>query len=480
MSEFYTWAAASRVLVSILLALCVTAQTLAALFSFYRRPHSRARIFENLLELFILQQLLVLSMLHGQAQNSHYLGMITSNGYDTPLYVAAGAVILLSGIVIAHNKSALPLIITAVSCLTLPAAETVFGGAYIWIYITALLFWLIRGAHMSVLWYRDIRTNISALSVKNAVDSLRTGVLFSEPDGFILLVNAQMHRLMTTLTDRVHRNSADFYDALMSGALSPGCRKIEYKGHTVCLLPDETAWMFTRTELRIKSRPYIQLSAADITQRWALTAQLQRQEQQLLLRREELKETVGRLQILSEEKELQNARLRTHDILNQRLVSLIGAARGGQEPDYDLLRAQSRSLLDDLKSRQSAASPRDKIEILRQGCKTIGVTISLDGELPENDIDGYIFADIVREGTANAVRHGFATEVYVRLSCSDGVRHLEISDNGRPPSGPVTEGSGIEGMRGKLAQRGGSLLVAAHPRFILNAELPDCKEGGAP
>jgi len=472
--EIYTWSSSSRILVSLLLALCVAVQALVVLFSFYRRPRSRENIPEYLTELSILFQILILSLLHGQSQNSYYMGIIVQTGYSTLLYIATGLVILSACIKTVHSGGLFPLLFIFVSLLTLPAVETAFGNAYLWLYIVSLLFWFFRGLYRDLKWYREIRTSISSLSIKNAIDSLHTGVLFSGQDGFIMLINSQMLRLMVELTNKIHRNSTVFYDMLMSGELSPGCRRMKYDGHTVCLLPDDTAWMFTRTQLKIKNKQYMQFSATDITQQWALTAQLQRQEDQLKLRGEELRKTIDNLHLLSGERELQNAKLRTHDILNQRLVSIISMTRDGQKPDYDLLRLQSRSLLDDLKSNQTAASPQDKLRELQQECNTIGVIIRVDGDLPDNEIDGYTFTDIIRESTANAVRHGFANEVYVRLGNCDGVRYLEISNNGRPPSGEPVEGSGITAIREMLTKWGGSLRVTAQPQFILRAELPDC------
>ena len=82
--------------------------------------------------------------------------------------------------------------------------------------------------------------SISSLSIKDAVDSLHTGVLFCKPDGYIVLVNIQMQKLMTVLTGRIHRNSRNFYELLLLGNLLPGCQNTEHEGQIVCLLPDET------------------------------------------------------------------------------------------------------------------------------------------------------------------------------------------------------------------------------------------------
>ena len=474
MAEFYTWTLAGRSLVTLLIAICIPAQTLATVLSYYQRPRTKLRLLENLLELSLLFHMIVLSLLAGEGQLSHYSGLIVPTGYVVLRYLAVACVLPPAFAVMAYGKKAWVLPVIAVSFPTLPFMEAACGNAYAWLYISALLFWLVRGTCFSLVRYREIRTSISYLSVKDAVDSLHTGVLFSEQDGAIALVNVQMQRLMIETTGRIHRNARHFCGLLDSGVLSPGCSKTEYEGQIVCLLPDKTAWIFTRTEIQIKNGQYLQLTASDITERWALTAQLKRQEELLILRGEELKKMIGQLQTLSQTREFQNAKLRAHDILGQRLAMMLHSVSSGRELDYDLLRAQLQSLPQDLKSGRSTATPQDRLDSLRQVFETIDVEVSLDGELPQDDVAGFIFMDIISESVVNAVRHGFASRIFVQSKHSDDGWHLTITDNGNGGghSLPVREGGGIGGMRGKLEPHGGMLAVTNQPRFVLSAFLP--------
>jgi hypothetical protein len=406
--------------------------------------------------------------------------------------------------------------------MMLPIVGAAGSPVYASGYIIALLFWGIRGVIVSFRRYRVIRTGISALSIKNAVDSMHTGVLLGYPDGYVLLINERMQRLMVEITGKVQRNGRLFFNTLSSREqlrscsevscaklpqdfcrqvawqsrrnasafqgfdtphggkktrqdvqvtseqlLRPGCQTTEYEGQVVCLLPDETAWMFIETELTIRKKRYIQITATDITQRWALTAELQQKEEQLKLRGKEIRRTLETLQVLSRNTEIQKAKLRAHDLLGQRLSLLLRVLRGEGVPDYEMIRTQSQMLPDDLLREQNESSPRDRIDSLRQTFETIGVDIQFDGELPEDEIIGHVFADIINEGVSNAVRHGFATKVFVLINHSDGHYHMSITDDGFPPAEPVTEGGGISGMRNSLKRHGGTLNVVAAPRFTL-------------
>jgi len=497
MIEFYTWRLTMHSLVTVLLILCVLAQALATILSHYRRLQNasadsslrplsiQARwdawrsptlsFFENLLELSILLNIIVLSMLQGQAINAHSTSILYPAGYGDLRYMAFSVIIfivLFACIVLVHTKKARLLLVIAFAFLTFPAVEAAAGGVFAWLYIAALLFWLLRGIRVCILRYREIETGISSLSIKNTIDSMHTGVVFSALDGHILLSNARMSGLMTILTGKIHRNANQFYEALVSGELRGGCNTAEYDEQIVCRLPDQTAWIFAKTKLQIRNKTYIQLTADDITERWALTEQLRQQETELKLRGDELKDTIANLHILSREKELQNTKLRTHDILGGWLTMLLHAIRNEQVLDLDMLRIQSRSLPRNLTVGQGVASARDKFDSVRRSFETIGVEIHLDGDLPGDEVKGHLLIDVIGEGVVNAVRHGFATKVSVQIERTEVDWHLEITDNGRPPIQPIIEGGGIGGVRKKLEPHGGTLKVTADPRFVLTVDLP--------
>jgi signal transduction histidine kinase len=75
---------------------------------------------------------------------------------------------------------------------------------------------------------------------------------------------------------------------------------------------------------------------------------------------------------------------------------------------------------------------------------------------------------VVAESISNAVRHGSATEVGIRLQSNNGDGlALKISDNGRgfdPASPGISEGGlGLEGMRTRIERLGGEFRVSSRP-----------------
>ena len=471
MVEFYSWHRGAAFSITLMIALCVLSQTLAMVLRFYRYPRSRLWFFETLLELSILIHVAACSMLHGQTIHGHILSLAAPTEYAFIRIVVFIVIVLLSIVVISLARKPWPLSVIAVAGMTLPFMEQLTNNAFAYIYLFAILFWLVRSIPISLSCYREIRTNLSALSIKNAIDSLNTGVMFCEEDGFILLSNKRMQRLMTEITGKIQRDGRHFYGLITLGEINPQCMITWFEGQNVIVMPDGSAWMFTMAELLLKRKKYIQLTATDISERWKLTTQLQPQNEELMLRQRELSAAIAKLHILSRARETQRAKMRAHDILSERLTLLMRTVRSEQEPDYALLRFLSQGLIDELKALGNVPSPKDELDILTQVFKSIGVEILLDGEIPDDRVKGQLIAEIAREAVTNAVRHGFATQVCINIDDSNDGLHLMITNNGHPTSELIKEGGGISGMREKVKPFGGTLHVETHPSFALIVEI---------
>jgi len=485
-TALYTWPLVVRYSITVTFILCALVQTLATIMSFYRYPRSRRWAFETLLELFVLFQVFACSLIHGEAMQGFLFGMIPQTGHGASRTALFAALVLLSAAVLILNRKQRgiepraplagyipwPLLVVAASSLTLPVVGRLSGDSFAYLFLAAIVFWLARGIHIVLSRHSEIRSGISALSVKNAVDSLHTGVAFSEQGGHILLSNAQMQRLMAVVTGKVRRNSREFYGLLDSGEVDPRCEVKQFEGERIIILPDGSAWKFSMTDIRINRKNHIQLTATDVSERWQLTSELQSQNEDLTRRQEELYNTIANLYIISHEKQTQNVKMRTHDILSERLTLMQRAMRYDQAVDYALLHSLSAGMIDELKAAGSALPPQDELEIVRQTFARLGVDILLGGKLPDDNERSRLAVDIAREAITNAVRHGFATQVRIQSDDAGGSYRLQITDNGRPAPGEIKEGGGIAGMRRRLARFGGELAVIGAPQFTLAVTIP--------
>lgn len=90
-------------------------------------------------------------------------------------------------------------------------------------------------------------------------------------------------------------------------------------------------------------------------------------------------------------------------------------------------------------------------------------------------IDAIIFR-IIQEGLTNAFRHGMATKIRISFWDSDTSLRISIHDNGIG-SEKVVEGIGIAGMKERIQEAGGELIIrSVVDGFKVTASLPHSEE----
>ena len=120
----------------------------------------------------------------------------------------------------------------------------------------------------------------------------------------------------------------------------------------------------------------------------------------------------------------------------------------------------------------------DELENAREVLTAAGADCDLRlGELPADASARSALASVVREATTNILRHSSATHVSIVLSTVDGRCDLVIANDGASVGevGSAAAGSGLEGLRERLAAVGGTLEAstdAARGRFELRVSVP--------
>lgn len=472
MLYFLEWTEHLRLLMTVLILLATAAQTLTIILNYYMRLENNIheQIPDRMRELLILFMLVIFSLMHG------HIIMVQSRA----LLVPAQYYIYRIGIVISF------FVVTLYVCFTekifhpfltalpatglLPVVEDALGVIYPYVFAAVLVFYLSRGVYISLVQYKKIRTSLSSFAVKNAMDTLNSGILFCETDGHILLVNECMQDLMLTLTGKIHRDGFAFYDMLPASGMDASL--VQDETGIICMAPDERIWMFSKATLILDHKDYAQISATDITQQWLLTSELKRQNDELNQKSEDLRATIANLHLLSRRKEIRAARIRAHDILGNRLSLILRTMHSSETIDDNVLASNIGSLFEDM--RRSAVPPtaKDDLARLRKTFFSIGVHIHFDGDLPDDTKSSAVFAEIIYEAVTNAVRHGFATEVSVYLRADTNAYCLKISDNGQGAPDGIVEGRGICGMRSRAIACNGELKITMLPRFTISVIVP--------
>ena len=92
------------------------------------------------------------------------------------------------------------------------------------------------------------------------------------------------------------------------------------------------------------------------------------------------------------------------------------------------------------------------------GAALTAAGVALETDIAALEVDDAVeraLALAVREGLTNVIRHARAQRCTVKTVCAGPTVTLTIEDDGIGGSGP--EGAGLEGMRDRLAQVGGSV-----------------------
>ena len=472
MLEFYLWPHGARIALVMLAIAVALVQTAVLLLSVSRLFVSKGYGLRALGGAAGLAEAFCIIALLAQVQQAAIAWLPVRPGYVWLRWGVAAAAVTVAAFEAAARRSPAELVAALPAALVAPALERPAGAAYPWLILAALLLLVACGLRFMLQYRISSSDTPSSLSVKEAIDRLRTGILFGRPNGHIVLKNRRMHLLMLALTGSEQRNGNTFYDMLKAGRCRPDCRRESAGDQLIYSLPDGSVWLFRLDELTLRRRKYFQLSAGDITEYWRTGISLQKENEELALRSAQLRQTLSELRSTCRREEHRRAQLRVHDVLGQKISLLLRTIQQYGEADAELLEEFAGGLPKELRSASEEQAAQSELDVLGETMATIGVSVSVKGKLPEDGRAGAIFADICTEAATNAVRHGFADEIAIVFTEDERQYTLNVSDNGCSVQEGAQEGGGIRGMREKLAECGGTLEISAEPLFTVTARIP--------
>ena len=471
MTELYYLPSSVLLALVMVSSLCVAAQAMAAAAYLTHDKPSVTHSLEGAVELGILAHCLLLALGVSQVQNDTHILAIAPLGGQALSYGVFAVLALVAGVACCWRRSLLLFPAIPAAAVTLPWADSIWGRWFPVVFGGALLFWTVRAVYVYCRRRRTLVREVSALSVKEAMDALRTGLLYCGDRGDIYLINRRMQELMLALTGKIWHNGLDFGVALLAGNTRINPESALLDGQMVYRLKDDTAWLFTRSEITISGKAYTQMAAIDVSERWALTCELWQREAELRQRGDELAAALETLEEMRRGEELLLLKSKVHDTMAQRLTVLMQVLRAEKDiDDEDLIRYADHMLI--AVQEETEQSPHGTAALLKMYA-AIGVAVTLTGTLPQKAALAAFCTDFIREGLANAVRHGFASKVLIDCRQTECGLVLTVTNSGFTPTGDIAEGGGITELRRKAALLGGRLTVAVQPVFCLTAEIPD-------
>ena len=296
-----------------------------------------------------------------------------------------------------------------------------------------------------------LKNNINYYSLKEALDGLKTAVMF-ESKFNVVYENLTMKNLLEKLKIKQNQSSLEIWQNIKSRENS----KIVDEQNILVFL-DKKVYSFS-----IIKQSKTQIYAFDITKEYSTTTEIENKQNELMAKQTEILQIIENLDEIEKQKEVLTLKSKLHDIIGQRLFILHHILDAIDEKDFDLNRVKKMlaTMLNEIDSDEIAEAEAMQNSIIT-AFEMIGFHIEILGEMPKEAQKAKALVKIIRECATNAIRHANATKLFVDISDDK----IKIYDNGKFASKTFVEGTGIKGMRLNSTELGGELFVSTQNGF---------------
>lgn len=181
-----------------------------------------------------------------------------------------------------------------------------------------------------------------------------------------------------------------------------------------------------------------------------------------------------------------------HDSLGHHLTGLVIQlqvasyhAAPEQKAQLELCQQQAKQLLHDIRHTVSQLrAPQHpqlalQLKALQQSMPDLALQLQIPAGVPHSPLANAVLFRVCQEALTNSRRHGKATAVTIEVWHHQQRVFLRYLDNGQLSQWPVAEGNGLTGMRERVVDAGGQLLLSCQPddhgvlHLQIDVELPD-------
>lgn len=328
-----------------------------------------------------------------------------------------------------------------------------------------LLTALLAGIEMEHRRYK--KKNLTPDAIRQAVNLLPEGIAVSDDSGTVRLSNLKMEALCRALTGEVLSDAARFLSKLRA-------QSVGAEGQILVKTKSGEAWLFEEEHITMDGQVYRQLIAREVTERYRIIEELKEKNERLqdIQRRMRAVSDLSGDMFVAEEQT--KARAALHNQLGQ--VLLMGRHYISHPEDtdpklvYTVTRQMNRFLLGE--AEEPRAEEQDAVSEAIRMARSIGVTVQINGEAPQEAQIREILAQAIAECAANTVKHAEGDSLTAELSARDDGFIAVITNSGKPPKRPVAESGGLLSLRRKIEAAGGTMRVESAPAFVLTLQLP--------
>lgn len=304
---------------------------------------------------------------------------------------------------------------------------------------------LICTALALVLYRRRYRRMLSGNSIQESTDKVPLGLCFYYPDGVPILINARMQHLAECVTGSAITNAEVF------------CRRVDGK----TIEADGRYYRFCSADMDCNGGTVRRLWAMDITDLHRLAMALDAENAARKEINQRLRAYSRQVEELTREREVLKAKMDIHDKMGRMLLETKIFLEDGNGDYTSIADRWYRTLTLFTTQFWREHTPAD-VQALEQMAAAMHLQLQMNG-MPEQTV----FLEAVRECMTNAVRHAGAGAMYVQAT----PHRIVITNNGKPPERPITEGGGLTDLRQKVEQQGGTMTIESAPVFRLQIDL---------
>ena len=320
--------------------------------------------------------------------------------------------------------------------------------------------------------HRHKYERITGMSIKEAMDGFPDGVLCYAPKGRVMLVNQAMKEFCRQMTGDELVNGDLFTQQMMSGQIRPGCRIVTVGDENVFVLPDETVWKINLQDIPFEDSEVRMLTASEITEEYRKTEELRTMQKGLAALGERLAKVNREIVDLTAEREMLNAKIRIHDEMGKNLLIvkhfiLNGGTESEKAAMIGSLYQNVSFLMKDL-----PAGTRDECELMIDTASRLGVTVFVNGTLPDCEPQRHILATAIHECFTNTLRHAHGNELYMNIEDDEDRLRVVLTNNGKKPAGEIEERGGLALLRDLTEREGGRMTILKNPSYAVVLELP--------
>jgi hypothetical protein len=330
-----------------------------------------------------------------------------------------------------------------------------------WIVNCIFLVWIL------IKEYKLRKNSISPLSVKESFDNLPTGLCFSQPNGMVQLVNYQMNELSHQIIGDDLQNANVFWDTVCNGKLINNISRLVSGEKPELRFADGSVWVFSRENLGVTT----QIVANDMTNYYRLTNMLKSKNEELEQMSERLRKYGENVDEYTRTKERLETKVRIHNEIGQALLTTRRALDSNDGDLKTVLDIWNRNI-SVLRMESEPNNSADFVGELIKAAESANVKVVIDGKLPQEYDANQMIIAAATVALTNAIRHADASTLTVETDSTRKYYISCITNDGKIPDAPITEGGGLSSLRRRIEKVGGTMSVSWEPQFILTVKLP--------